>query len=173
MDAALSDFERVIYVNGADILRYIQARADGGVDAAEVYGDTLLTAWRARRRMPVDEIQARMWLFGVARRVLSNSRRSAARRFAAVQRLKDRLAVEPQDETSAEALDFRAAIAALPPEMAEIVRLFYWDGFTSEEIAQILAVPASTIRTRLGAARTRLRESLGMRYRIVATGEPR
>lgn len=153
--------ERCIQSNGADILRYLERRMfDAAGDAAEAYGETLLTAWRARNRMPVEETEARMWLFGVARNVLANNRRAHARRSAAAQRLRDRLAAAPPAPTTEETIDVRRAIEALPTEMAEIVRLTYWDGFTSDEIATLLESPASTVRTKLSRARELLRTAL-------------
>ena len=40
------------------------------------------------------------------------------------------------------------------------MRLVYWDGFTQEEVAQILGKPATAIRARLSRARKVLRDQL-------------
>lgn len=77
-------FDALIRQNGDDLSRYFQRRMLNSADAAEAYGELLLTAWKIRRKMPADELDARMWLFATARNVLLNSRRSLARRSAAV-----------------------------------------------------------------------------------------
>lgn len=158
---AAEHFEQCIRDNENDLLRYFQRRILNGADAAEAFGEMLLTAWKLRRKLPPDSQEARMWLFTVARNVLLNSRRSLARRSAATQRLVDEMQASsvalPSDEISVE---IREAIAALPAEDAELVRLVYWDGLRSHEAAAVLDINPSTARSRLASTRTRLRESL-------------
>lgn len=168
-DMNLTPFETAVRTNGPDLMRYLEGRARDGGDAAEAYGETLMTAWRARRRLPADPAEARMWLFGVARKVLLNNKRSHARRFAAVQRLQDRIAAAPSPPSQEDVIDVRAAIDALPSELAEVIRLTYWDGFASHEIAALLGVPASTVRTRISTARQMLENLLETASSIDAT----
>lgn len=154
-------FEEAVRANEDDLLRYFQRRLVNGADAAEAFGELLLTAWRARRKLPRDPVQARMWLYGVARNVLANSSRAIARRSQATRRLIEDMtlinATVPPDETS---VDIRMAIGALSPADAELVRLVYWDGLKSHEAAAVLGINASTARSRLAGAKQRLREAL-------------
>ena len=50
-------------------------------DAADLLSETFVVAWRRGDPTPVESEQARMWLFGVARRVRANAARGAARRY--------------------------------------------------------------------------------------------
>lgn len=151
-------FEDHIRANEDDLSRYFQRRLFNGADAAEAFGEFLLTAWKLRRRMPVDPLEARMWLFVTARNVLLNSRRSLARHSAAVQRLIDVMhvqdAVLPSDGLS---LELREALEGLPDDDAELVRLVYWDGLRSHEAAVVLSINPSTARSRLARAKRELR----------------
>ncbi|MCL2330891.1 MAG: RNA polymerase sigma factor [Phycisphaerae bacterium] len=52
------------------------------------------------------------------------------------------------------------AIASLPREQAELVTLYYLEEFSILEIAEILNVPAGTVKSRLHYARLTLRELL-------------
>ena len=72
-------FDQVVSANRVALLSYFQRRLANPADAAEAFGELLLTAWRSQRRMPADEIAARMWLYGVARNVLRNTRRTLSR----------------------------------------------------------------------------------------------
>ena len=54
---------------------------------------------------------------------------------------------------------FRAVIG-LPVKYRSPVILFYYQGFSVDEIAGILHLPAATVRTRLSRARSRLKDSL-------------
>ncbi|MGK9221902.1 MULTISPECIES: RNA polymerase sigma factor [unclassified Microbacterium] len=156
------EFEAIIRDNEEDLLRYFQRRILNGEDAAEAFGELLLQAWKLRRRMPVEPVPARMWLFATARNVMLNSRRSLARRSAAVARLADEMranaVAERQDEGS---VAVRAALESLPEEDAELVRLVYWDGLRSHEAAAVLGINPSTARSRLSKSRQRLRVELG------------
>jgi RNA polymerase sigma factor (sigma-70 family) len=85
-----------------------------------------------------------------------------------------RLAVSPLDAaevycepTQADLVEKRemkdrllAAIDDLPDHERSAVTLFYMSGYTQDEIADFLDVPASTIKKRLFSARRRLREML-------------
>lgn len=128
-------------------------------DALDLLGEVLLVAWRRADKLPTDEEATRMWLFGVARRVLSTSRRSGVRRQALVDRLRAE-AESTSVEHRAEDGELVAALAALSPVDAEIIRLVHWDGFTLAEVANHLGRPAGTIRSKYSRARSVLRARL-------------
>lgn len=157
--------------NENDLLLYFQRRLTNGADAAEAFGELMLTAWKSRRKIPTDPTQARMWLFGAARNVLRDARRSLARRSAAVERLAEEMRpFEPVwDDGSA---DLRDAIGRLPEEDAELVRLVYWDGFASHEAAAVLGINPSTARSRLSRARDQLRGALAPELQPAAHSRP-
>ena len=96
-----------------------------------------------------------MWVFGVARRVLSGHRRSGVRRLALAARLRGELAVASASEDSV-AESVRAAVRALPPRDRELIGLVHWEGFALHEAAGILGIRAGTARMRYRRARERL-----------------
>ncbi|MGD9751338.1 MAG: sigma-70 family RNA polymerase sigma factor, partial [Acidimicrobiia bacterium] len=55
----------------------------------------------------------------------------------------------------------RQAIAQLPPDEAEIVRLQHLDGYTHSEIADRLSMPVGTVKSRSFRAHKRLVQLLG------------
>ena len=104
-----------------------------------------------------------MWLFGVARRVLSQHYRSAVRRSALGERLRSELAtwclVQSGDDGRGAAV--REAIEKLSSADRELVRLVHWDGFALNDAASILRIRPGTARMRYQRARERLRNLLG------------
>ena len=54
-----------------------------------------------------------------------------------------------------------AELWSLPPEERAAIHLFYYEGYSTEEIAQMTAVAPGTVRSRLSRARERLRKLLG------------
>lgn len=141
------------------ILAYFLHRTSSREDAADLTSETLLQAWRSRRRMPIDTDEARLWLFGVARNVQRHHWRSIRRRDDLTRRLIETLDQAPTPGADA-GLDVRRAVDALPPSHAELVRLVHWDDLTIEDAARLLRVPSSTARSRYARAKELLREAL-------------
>ncbi|MBZ4486564.1 sigma-70 family RNA polymerase sigma factor [Microbacterium sp. cx-55] len=146
----------IVRRESGSLLDYFARRTSSREDAADLLGDTLVIVWRRERAVPEDAAEARMWMFGVARRVLSQHRRSSGRRLALSERLGHYLRDSERPPESAETGDVRAAIAQLNEGDQEIIRLVYWDGFTLAEVAQLLAMNPATVRSRHARARIRL-----------------
>ena len=150
-------FDDAIRANEDDLLRYFERRMSNPADAAEAFGELLLIAWRNRRRMPEEDVRARMWLFATARNVLLNARRSLSRRSAAVQRFIEEAHTRGDAFDDDETTTIRDAIGQLPQDDAELIRLVYWDGFSTDEAARILQLNPSTTRSRLARIKQHLR----------------
>jgi RNA polymerase sigma factor (sigma-70 family) len=144
------------------VLGYALRRVESAEDAADIVAETFSVAWRRIEDVPPDA-EARLWLYGVARRVLANQRRGALRRQRLADRFREQLrlttdGVAAADDDRADAV--RHAIARLPEQDREVLSLANWEGFTPTEIAGVIGVPAATVRTRLHRARWRLRAEL-------------
>ena len=72
-------FEELYAAQYGDLLRYALRRVQEPADAADVVAETWVIAWRRRGDLPPNS-ERRLWLFGVARRVLANQRRGQLRR---------------------------------------------------------------------------------------------
>lgn len=57
--------------------------------------------------------------------------------------------------------DVLEAVKALPAKYKEVVILFYYEGYKTEEIAKLVKKPASTVRNLLRDARAKLKTALG------------
>jgi len=142
------------------LLGFFLRRVELVDDAAELVNETLIEAWKVVHRIPSDSQAARMWLFGVARNVLRHHRRSGRRRDALVERLGQAVQLARVADEDV-VLEVRAAVRSLPGNLAELIRLVHWDGFTLEEAAVHLGIPASTARGRHARAKALLRAILG------------
>jgi RNA polymerase sigma factor (sigma-70 family) len=155
-------FRRLFAANERELLAYALRRVDRAEDAADVVAETFLVAWRRLDQLPPGD-EARLWLYGVARRQLANQRRGRLRRARLADRLRAELAVAvpsargPEDHRVSAV---RAALARLDEEDREILRLTSWEGLTPSEIAAVLGVPGVTVRSRLHRARKRLRSEV-------------
>jgi RNA polymerase sigma-70 factor (ECF subfamily) len=143
------------------LLDYFNRRTLSPDDAADLLGETLVVVWRRERSIPTEPVQARMWLYGVARKVLAGHRRSSRRLRGLTERLGAELlalSAPAVDDTAAEVQDL---LALLSDTDQEIIRLVYWDGFSLEEVASIMSMRPGTVRSRHSRARARLRILMG------------
>lgn len=79
-----------------------------------------------------------MWLFGIARQTLLNYTRGERQRMALIDRLRGAMQLPTTSPGPDEGADVRDAVARLGADLAEIVILVQWDGFTIPEVAELL-----------------------------------
>lgn len=143
-----------------DLLRYFQRRLPVH-DAADGLAELMLAAWRRVDSTPAGAEQSRMWLFGIARHVVTNAARSERRRWSLTERFREVLRTSPTEgRPSDDGTEVRDAIRRLSSVQAELVRLIHWDGFAIAEAARILGISPSTARTRYQRARADLKTAL-------------
>jgi len=99
----------------------------------------------------------RTWMAGV----LINCWRERRRKIEWTEALPDELAAEPPWPATVGRLDLERAIAGLPEGNRAVLVLFEIEGFTHEEIGDLLGIAAGTSKSRLFFARRAVRESLG------------
>jgi RNA polymerase sigma factor (sigma-70 family) len=133
--------------------------------AEEAAQQTFLKAWRAASSVDQDR-EMGPWLATIARRVAIDIHRSEARRGA--DPLESASPADPalvSGPQSAEAIydvwEVRQAVADLPAEEQEIVRLQHFEGLTHTEIAERLQVAPGTVKSRSFRAHRRLAAQLG------------
>jgi RNA polymerase sigma-70 factor (ECF subfamily) len=145
-----------------ELVGYAVRRVGSPDDASDIVAETMLVAWRRIDEVPPGD-RARLWLYGVARRVVANHRRGQLRRQQLSERLSQQVVeVMPDPSDAADSIAaVRQALARLSDDDRELIMLTAWDGLDPREAAVVLDVPARTIRTRLHRARARLRRQLG------------
>jgi RNA polymerase sigma factor (sigma-70 family) len=158
-----SRFEALYRRDARAILGFALRRTKRPEDAADVLSDVMLTAWRKLDSVPGEDRQARLWLYGVAQRVLANQRRSSARRTALGDLLRREL-VAQHDRGHAEAVEshdiLTRGLGQMSKEDREVLLLAGWEGLSPAEIATVLSLNGATVRSRLHRARRRLRDHL-------------
>nr|WP_273377824.1 sigma-70 family RNA polymerase sigma factor [Actinopolymorpha pittospori] len=145
------------------MLAYFMRRVSPIEDAADLLAETFLVLWRRADAVPQDHAAARMWTYGVARRVLATHRRASNRRSALADRLRHELAIQPGriDDDKIGPLDhLHTALTRLPDLDQEIVRLVHWEGLSLVEVAGVLGRRQGTIRSRYHRARKLLKRGL-------------
>ena len=141
----------------ADVLAYAARRLGDEAAARDATAETFLVAWRRFDDVPVE---ARPWLFGVARKVIANARRGDRRRDALVARIAAEprnTAGEPEGERLAQVA---AAFNRLTEADREILSLTAWEELKPREAAPVLGITTALFSVRLHRAKQRLRKEL-------------
>ena len=153
-------FEELYAAYRVLLLGYALRRTDNTDDAADVLAETFLTAWRRLDEVPPGD-QARLWLYGTARRILANHRRGERRRLALTDRLRADLASSYRPaEHDWGAADLAAAFRRMPRGDQEVLALAGWEGLDPGQIATVIGCSRNAARIRLHRARRRLAAEL-------------
>jgi RNA polymerase sigma-70 factor, ECF subfamily len=161
-------FEGLFREHYAAVRGYALRRAPRDV-AQEVVAETFLVAWRRLDDVPDDAVP---WLFGVARRVLANQRRSARRNVALERRLAEAVPAASDSgdpgERLGEAEFLRAALARLSDRDREALMLVAWHGLTGARAARAAGCTRAAFAVRLHRARARLAAELSALEQVTA-----
>src|SRR4051812_24613852 len=153
-------FEALVERHGPMVLRVCRSVLGDGHDADDAFQATFLVLARRAGSLWVGDSLG-SWLFGVARRAATRTRRSAARRArhertaAEERRFQSGRGIEP--ERANDAAVVVDEVERLPSAYRSAVVLCYLEGLTYEEAAGRLGVSEGTVRGRLSRARDRLR----------------
>jgi RNA polymerase sigma factor (sigma-70 family) len=145
---------------------YLRRRLDDQL-AAELASETFLVAFDGRARFERSRSDSRPWLFGIATNLARNHRRHELRELRAI------AATRPEGGSGVEGVEARVdaegmrgllaqSLADLPAEEADVLRLLVWAELDQPEIAEALAIPLGTVKSRLHRARGRMQAALGI-----------
>lgn len=149
--------ERLLTEHGNAVLRLAYSYLHSREDAEEVLQDTMTQLLRTDPQF-ANEAHEKAWLLRVAAN-LSISRIRAGRRHP-TDELKEELAAENRQDLAF----VWDAVRSLPDSCRGVIHLFYQEGYTTGEIAQILGLKETTVRVRLTRGRQQLRKVLKEEY---------
>ncbi len=101
------------------------------------------------------------WLFGIANRVVKESRRAKGRERH--QPLFENVPAQPPVEQAVSDDSLQSSIAELDERYRQVVVLRYHGRMTCEQVARVLDLPLGTVTKRLSRAYSILREKLNSR----------
>ena len=162
MDAAAELYDRC----AGQVLGLARRIVRNEGDAEEVVQDVFSQAWRTARAFEVSRGSVIGWLLVMTRtRAIDRLRARQSRPDTIVESYADTLRApgpNPSDQvlSDEQATRVRDALLALPAPQRQALELAYFEGLTQSEIAERLAEPLGTVKTRMRAALTVLRQRL-------------
>lgn len=149
--------ERLLERHGNSVLRLAYSYLHNMGDAEEILQESLIRFLQAAPSLE-NERHEKAWLLRVAGNLSKN--RIAYNRLRRADQLEETLAAEQREDLSF----VWEAVKRLPSSDREVIHLFYYEGFSTAEIAGILGQKESTVRSRLMRGREKLRRVLKEAY---------
>jgi RNA polymerase sigma-70 factor (ECF subfamily) len=150
---------------GAAVYSYVRFHLPSADAAEDVTADTFLKVFRAVDRFDESKGHPRTWIFRIAQNTLRDHlRRARLRQHVPLGAMRDLATDAPSPEErllwEEQVALLLASVAELRPRDRELISLRYGSGLEYAEIAQVLGIRESAVRTRLWRALTRLRSSM-------------
>ena len=149
------EFIRLAELYMDTVYRIARAGSRSDADAEDITQNTFLKLLGRKGSFNGDE-HARRWLIKVAVNEGNMLWRKRKREdcFETV----DTLSV-PDDFTEKDH-ELMSALLKLPPKYRQVLQLYYFEDYSSREIAQLLSISDDTVRTRLSRARVMIKKEL-------------
>ena len=142
---------------GNNIFRCAYSYLHNRSDAEEILQETLIQFLKTCPKLENAEHQ-RAWLLRVAANLSKNKLRYEARRRT--DELSEELVAQEQEDLSF----VWEAVKALPDHLREVIHLYYYEGYSTVDIAEILSSKEATVRSNLSRGRSKLKQVLKEGY---------
>ncbi len=149
--------EEVLNIYGNSILRLAYSYVKNMSDAEEILQDTII---KYIEKSPdfENENHKKAWLMKVCANLSKN--RIQYNKI----RMSDELSDELMEENRTDLSFVWDAVKMLEPNYREAIHLFYYEGYSTSEIAEILGKNESTVRSNLSRGRQKLKSVLKEAY---------
>ena len=143
--------------HGDTVYRLALCRLQDPADAEDVYQDVFLRLFQQNDFPTEDSEHLKAWLIRTTINRCTDIMRFRFRRSTLSLESIGELAGHVDESVG----EVWTAVGRLPAKFRMVVHLHYLEGYSTDEIAVMLAIPPATVRTRLRRARWKLKVLLG------------
>jgi RNA polymerase sigma-70 factor (ECF subfamily) len=159
-------FARLFAIYAGKVKGYLLRLGAPGSSAEDLAQDAMVAIWRRAASFDPTKAKASTWIFVIARNAWIDKLRREKTEFA--YRSVTIVSEESEDEAPDHAAErveteaqVEAALATLTEEQRQVVRLSFFEDRPHSEIAERLALPLGTVKSRLRLALIKLRTHWG------------
>ncbi len=145
------ELQQFVAEYGPSVYRLALAQLRNKEDAEDTYQDVFLRLIRSQPEFQ-NQTHQRAWFLRVTVNCCKDTLKKASRRDLPLDYQ------EPQADTPPENLALELALSELSDQQRALIHLHYYEGFKTEEIASILQMNPSTVRSGLKRARKKLKD---------------
>ena len=146
------EFAARIWAMRQTLFRICFSQLPSAQDREDAVQETLARAWRKRGQLR-EEGYLQTWLVRILLNVCHDMQRRGQRMVPTAE-----IELPVQDPSPDGAL--REALLALPEKYRLPILLYYLEGYSLRQVAQMLRIPENTVKTRLSRGRQQLKERL-------------
>ena len=135
--------------------------------AEDIVQEAFLSLWRSGARYDPTRGSVRTWILStVHNRAIDSFRKERLTTSRNVgdeglaERMPEPQRMEAEIERRDDARQVRAALTTLPEEQRRVIELAYFGGFSHTQIAELLGLPAGTVKGRMRLGLTKMRLAL-------------
>lgn len=133
------------------LLRFARSLTGGTGEAEDLVQETFLRAMSNTALLEIlPDYQVKSWLFKVLKNCLIDKKRRE--KYEQLTELNEQVCELAAETDMDLKILMKEAMSILPEKSRDIVYKRYWLGMNSREIADILSIPASTVRYHLSSA---------------------
>lgn len=149
-EQAESAFRSVVEENEGAVYAYLRRRVRDPDRAQDLTQEVFLRAWRSADRFDPDRVDARGWLFTIARNLLVDTYRADAARPRTVGDTAslDVLPAPDELEAAVAAWSMAEALQRLSVAHRDVLLCLYYRGWSLAETAEHLGVAVGTVKSR-------------------------
>jgi len=158
-----------------EIFRYCARRLPDRDNAEDAASQVFLKMVSNFDSFTGDEVAFRCWLFRIACNEINNFYRQTGRQNRLFEKLQHETACSnatstgfSDNENQAKLQFLRAAVSTLKPNYQDILTLRFFQGLTSEQIAEILGLNPATVRSRLSRSLKHLKKLYRLHQQKIA-----
>lgn len=129
------------------------------IDDAQDVAQQVFVTYIQKKPEFISEEHAKHWLFKVTVNISKNRLRAKRNGEISYDELEGVISTEDTEKTEREQEVF-SAVMRLRPIYKEVVHLYYYVGYSTQEIAKLLGMPSASVRSRLARARAELENEL-------------
>lgn len=175
-------FEK-LFVHFAPLLKSYLMKSGSNVieNVEEVVQETMIKVWQRASGYSSDQGAASTWIFTIARNTRIDAIRKSSRQNINDINADDLYAQNYEnleaDTPQSVLVRFRDAeqisekVKSLPEKQAEVLKMMYFEGHTTQQIADLLKLPLGTVKSRIRLALARLKIGLQPMDNTVALTE--
>lgn len=144
--------ERYIGLYHGTVYRLAYSYTRNSADAEDITQEAFLRLYRFNGEFAADE-NCKAWLLRVTVNLSKNLLRSSW--FTKREELSEDIPSADRED-----LGLIECVMSLPPKYRAVIHLYYYEGYSSKEIADILGITLTAVTTRLKRGREKLKELL-------------
>ena len=153
------NYEMAVSNYAEDIYRMVFSMVQAKEDAEDILQNVFMKLLLYQKEFH-DSDHLRRWLIRVAINECNSLWTSSWRKKVELKDFSERDMTGNESFHNSEYEDLYTAMRSLPPKLRIVIHLFYYDEFSTKEIASLLHILEATVRTRLSRARKLLKIQL-------------